>query len=311
MISNIISTKGLSKKYGSQFVLKDVSLNVKNKDIYGFLGENGAGKTTTIKLLSGLLIPASGKIIIDGMDMDIESNNIKKIIGLVPQDSSFYDSRNALSHMIYYGRLKGLTNKDALEQSNILLDKVGLKGALKKKVGNFSHGMKKRLAIAQALLNKPKILILDEPTNGLDPAGTRQIKEILCEFNNNGITIVISSHNLLEIQEICNRVGIIDKGKIIAEDKIEKIRIFESNGVVTVGVYDLSHKIINLIESLEFVVKTELKAENILDIFVNSIDDTKPEINKLIVENGGRVFKLVENSLSLEDAFFNITKKGL
>lgn len=167
--------------------------------------------------------------------------------------------------------------------------------------------MKKRLAIAQALLNKPKILILDEPTNGLDPAGTRQIKEILCEFNNNGITIVISSHNLLEIQEICNRVGIIHKGKIIAEDKIETIRHLESNGVVTVGVYNLSHKIINLIESLEFVVKTELKAENILDIFVNSMDDTKPEINKLIVENGGRVFKLVENSLSLEDAFFNIT----
>ena len=137
--------------------------------------------------------------------------------------------------------------------------------------------------------------------------GTRQIKEILCEFNNNGITIVISSHNLLEIQEICNRVGIIHKGKIIEEDKIETIRHLESNGVVTVGVYNLSHKIINLIESLEFVVKTELKAENILDIFVNSMDDTKPEINKLIVENGGRVFKLVENSLSLEDAFFNIT----
>lgn len=311
MISNIISTKGLSKKYGSQFVLNDVSLNVKNKDIYGFLGENGAGKTTAIKLLSGLLIPASGKIIIDGMDMDIESNNIKKIIGLVPQDSNFYDSRNALSHMIYYGRLKGLSKKDALEQSNILLDKVGLKEALKKKVGNFSHGMKKRLAIAQALLNKPKILILDEPTNGLDPVGTRQIKEILCEFNNNGITIVISSHNLLEIQEICNRVGIIHKGKIIAEDEIEKIRHLESNGVVTVGVYNLSQKIIDLIESLEFVVKTEIKAENILDIFVNSIDDTKPEINKLIVENGGRVFKLIENSLSLEEAFFYITKTGL
>ncbi|CAG0959886.1 Linearmycin resistance ATP-binding protein LnrL [Methanosarcinales archaeon] len=306
-MTSIITTEGLSKKYGSQFVLNDVSLNVKNKDIYGFLGENGAGKTTTIKLLSGLLISTSGKIIIDDMDMDIESNNIKKIIGLVPQDSSFYDSRNALSHMIYYGRLKGLTKKDALEQSNILLDKVGLKEAMKKNVGYFSHGMKKRLAIAQALLNKPKILILDEPTNGLDPAGTRQIKEILCEFNNNGITIVISSHNLLEIQEICNRVGIIHKGKIIAEDKIETIRHLESNGVVTVGVYNLSHKIINLIESLEFVVKTELKAENILDIFVNSMDDTKPEINKLIVENGGRVFKLVENSLSLEDAFFNIT----
>jgi len=308
MIPDIISTKGLSKRYGSQFVLNDVSLNVKKEDIYGFLGQNGAGKTTTIKLLSGLLIPTKGNIIIDGMDMNNESRKIKKIIGLVPQDSSFYDSRDTLSHMIYYGRLKGLTKKDASGQSNALLDKVGLEQAKDKTVGHFSHGMKKRLGIAQALLNNPKVLILDEPANGLDPVGIRQIRELLRELNNNGITIFISSHNLLEIQEICNRVGIIDRGEMILEDSIDKIRHLESNGVITVGVYNLTPEIINLIESLEFVVKTELKSENILDIFVNYEEDAKPEINKLIVENGGRVFKLIENSLSLEDAFFNATK---
>lgn len=308
MIPDIISTKGLSKRYGSQFVLNDVSLNVKNEDIYGFLGQNGAGKTTTIKLLSGLLIPTNGEIIIDGMDMNNESRKIKKIIGLVPQDSSFYDNRDALSHMIYYGRLKGLTKKDASEQSNALLNKIGLKQAKDKTVGHFSHGMKKRLGIAQALLNNPRVLILDEPTNGLDPVGIRQIRELLRELNNDGITIFISSHNLLEIQEICNRVGIIDRGDMILEDSIDQIRHLESNGVITVGVYNLTPEIINLVGSLEFVVKTELKSKDILDVFVNYEEDAKPEINKLIVENGGRVFKLIENSLSLEDAFFNATK---
>ncbi|AKB59695.1 ABC transporter ATP-binding protein [Methanosarcina barkeri] len=302
-----ISTKNLSKKYGSRFVLESLSLNVEKGSIYGFLGQNGAGKTTTIKLLSGLSIPTQGQIFVDGMDMSSESGKVKQVLGLVPQDSGFYDERTALSHMIYYGRLKGLSKKESLEQSRVLLDQVGLGNEMFKKVGYFSHGMKTRLGIAQALLNSPKVLILDEPTNGLDPVGIRQIRQILFECNNNGITIFISSHNLLEIQEICTYVGILDKGKLIAESTIEKIRHIESSGVITVGVYNLSSEIVHLIESLEFVIKTELKSEHTLEIFVNSNKDVKPEINRLIVESGGQVFKLIENSLSLEDAFFEAT----
>lgn len=302
-----ISTKNLYKKYGSRFVLEDLSLNVNKGSIYGFLGQNGAGKTTTIKLLSGLSIPTQGQIFVDGIDMSSESGKIKQILGLVPQDSGFYDERTALSHMFYYGRLKGLSKKESLEQSRILLDQVGLGNEMFKKVGYFSHGMKTRLGIAQALLNNPEILILDEPTNGLDPVGIRQIRQILRECNNNRITIFLSSHNLLEIQEICTHVGILDKGKLITESTIENIRHLESNGVITVGVYNLSSEIISLIESLEFVVKTELKAEHALEIYVNSKIDVKPEINRLIVESGGQVFKLIENSFSLEDAFFNVT----
>jgi len=302
-----ISTKNLYKKYGSRFVLDNLSLNVENGSIYGFLGQNGAGKTTTIKLLSGLSRPTQGQIFVDGMDLSSESGKVKQILGLVPQDSGFYDERTALSHMVYYGRLKGLSKKESLEQSQVLLGQVGLGNEILKKVGYFSHGMKTRLGIAQALLNNPKVLILDEPTNGLDPVGIRQIRQILRECNNNGITIFLSSHNLLEIQEICTDVGILDKGKLIAESTIEKIRHLESNGVITVGVYNLSSEMVSLIESLKFVVKTELKAEHILDIFVNSRTDVKPEINRLIVESGGQVFKLIENSLSLEDVFFDAT----
>jgi len=271
------------------------------------LGQNGAGKTTTIKLLSGLSIPTQGQIFVYGMDLSSESGKVKQILGLVPQDSGFYDERTALNHMVYYGRLKGLSKKESLEQSRILLNQVGLGNEMFKKVGYFSHGMKTRLGIAQALLNSPKVLILDEPTNGLDPVGIRQIRQILFECNNNGITIFLSSHNLLEIQEICTYVGILDKGKLIAESTIEKIRHLESNGVITIGVYNLSSEMISLIESLEFVIKTELKAKNTLDIFVNSKTDVKPEINRLIVESGGQVLKLIENSLSLEDVFFNAT----
>jgi len=271
------------------------------------LGQNGAGKTTTIKLLSGLSTPTQGQIFVDGMDLSSESGKIKQILGLVPQDSGFYDERTALSHMVYYGRLKGLSKKESLEQSRILLDQVGLGNETFKRMGYFSHGMKTRLGIAQALLNNPKVLILDEPTNGLDPVEIRQIRQILRECNNKGITIFLSSHNLLEIQEICTHVGILDKGKLITESTIEKIRHLESNGVITIGVYNLSSEMISLIENLEFVVKTELKVEHNLDIYVNSEIDVKPEINRLIVESGGKVFKLIENSLSLEDAFFDAT----
>lgn len=271
------------------------------------MGQNGAGKTTTIKLLSGLSIPTQGQIFVDGMDLSSESEKIKQVLGLVPQDSGFYDERTALSHMLYYGRLKGLSKKESLEQSRVLLERVGLGNEMFKKVSYFSHGMKTRLGVAQALLNNPKVLVLDEPINGLDPVGIRQVREIIQECNKNGVTIFLSSHNLLEVQEICTHVGILDKGKLIAESTIEKIRHLESNGVITVGVYNLSPGIISVVENLKFVVKTETKNGNILEIFVNSNTDVKPEINRLIVEQGGKVFKLMENSRSLEDAFLDAT----
>ena len=307
MMATAISIKNLYKKYGPRYVLDDLSFDVEKGSIYGFLGQNGAGKTTTIKILSGLSIPDDGQIIIDNMDLSLEADKIKNILGLVPQDSEFYDERTALSQMNYFARLKGLSKDEGQKQSMLLLERVGLANEMTKKVGSFSHGMKKRLSIAQALLNDPKILILDEPTNGLDPVGVRQVKQIIRECNDNGITILVSSHNLLEIQEICTHVGILKNGKLITEGTIGDIRRLESNGVITVGIYNMSPEIVSLVENMEYVVKTELKEKNILEIYVNSKTDVKPELNKLIVDNGGQVFKLIENSLSLEDAYLSAT----
>ncbi|MDI3485261.1 MAG: type transport system ATP-binding protein [Methanolobus sp.] len=307
MMATAISIKNLYKKYGPRYVLEDLSFDVQKGSIYGFLGQNGAGKTTTIKILSGLSIPDDGQIIIDNMDLSLEADKIKNILGLVPQDSEFYDERTALSQMNYFARLKGLSKDEGQEQSMLLLERVGLANEMTKKVGSFSHGMKKRLSIAQALLNEPKILILDEPTNGLDPVGVRQVKQIIRECNDIGITILVSSHNLLEIQEICTHVGILKNGKLITEGTIGDIRRLESNGVITVGIYNMSPEIVSLVENMEYVVKTELKEKNILEIYVNSKTDVKPELNKLIVNNGGEVFKLIENSLSLEDAYLSAT----
>lgn len=307
-MATAISIKNLYKKYGPRYVLEDLSFDVEKGSIYGFLGQNGAGKTTTIKILSGLSIPDDGQIIIDNMDLSLEADKIKNILGLVPQDSEFYDERTALSQMNYFARLKGLSKDEGQEQSMLLLERVGLENEMTKKVGSFSHGMKKRLSIAQALLNDPKILILDEPTNGLDPVGVRQVKQIIRDCNDNGITIFVSSHNLLEIQEICTHIGILKNGRLITEGTIGDIRRLESNGVITVGIYNMSPEIVSLVEGVEYVVKTELKEKNILEIYVNSKTDVKPELNKLIVNNGGQVFKLIENSLSLEDAYLSATE---
>ncbi|SDG32202.1 ABC-2 type transport system ATP-binding protein [Methanolobus vulcani] len=307
-MATAISIKNLYKKYGPRYVLEDLSFDVEKGSIYGFLGQNGAGKTTTIKILSGLSIPNGGQILIDNMDLSLEADKIKNILGLVPQDSEFYDERTALSQMNYFARLKGLSKDEGQEQSMLLLERVGLENEMTKKVGSFSHGMKKRLSIAQALLNDPKILILDEPTNGLDPVGVRQVKQIIRDCNDNGITIFASSHNLLEIQEICTHIGILKNGRLITEGTIGDIRRLESNGVITVGIYNMSPEIVSLVEGVEYVVKTELKEKNILEIYVNSKTDVKPELNKLIVNNGGQVFKLIENSLSLEDAYLSATE---
>ena len=289
------------------------------------MARNGSGKTSLLNCLTGADIPDSGNIVFrneinvgylkqeDNFDedlsiMDTVFSTQNEVLSLIKEYSLCLEANDDMDKISeLFERISELDAWSTENKIREILSKLRL-SEFNKKVKMLSGGQRRRLALAKVLIEEPDLLILDEPTNGLDPVGIRQIRELLRELNNNGITIFISSHNLLEIQEICNRVGIIDRGEMILEDSIDKIRHLESNGVITVGVYNLTPEIINLIESLEFVVKTELKSENILDIFVNYEEDAKPEINKLIVENGGRVFKLIENSLSLEDAFFNVTK---
>lgn len=238
----MINIKKLSKSYGDDKVVDNLNLEIKKGTIFGFLGPNGAGKTTTIKMLVGLSRPTSGEI-------KIENKNIEKsqeIIGFMPEDPYFYDHLTALEFMQYMRslfnparhselvsesrnekipkRVRDDNKKRQEDNINSLLALVGLKKAKKQKIGQFSKGMKQRLGLAQAIINDPEYLFLDEPLDGLDPIGRREFKEILLNLKKLGKTIFFNSHILSDVEEICDQIGIIDKGKLIYSGPVKKFR---------------------------------------------------------------------------------------
>ena len=259
-------------------------------------------------MLSGLIRPTKGTAIVNDMELS-DINNIKKNIGVYPQESNFYPDRSAKDHMILYGSLKGLNKMQALSESVRLLQLVGLNESEDVKVGNFSHGMKKRLGIAQALVGNPDLLILDEITNGLDPLWTKQVRDLITELNKDGITIVFSSHNLFEIQQMCNRVGIIHKGQLVAEDSIDLIKNYiEADSIITIGIYNLSPEMVEWIKQKKEAKKVEQMNGNKVLVYADSKYDIKPDIIHGLVSLGADIFELSEKSRSLEDVFIHLTK---
>ena len=304
----MLETKNLTKNFGKFVAVDNLNIHVQKGDIYGFLGPNGAGKTTTIGMLSGLIRPTKGTAIVNDLELS-DINNIKKNIGVYPQESNFYPDRSAKDHMILYGSLKGLNKIQALSESVRLLQLVGLNESEDVKVGNFSHGMKKRLGIAQALIGNPDLLILDEITNGLDPLWAKQVRDLITELNKDGITIVFSSHNLFEIQQICNRVGIIHKGQLVAEDSIDLIKNYiEADSIITIGIYNLSPEMVEWIKQKNETKKVEQINENKVLVYADSKYDIKPDIIHGLVSLGADIFELSEKSQSLENVFIHLTK---
>jgi ABC-2 type transport system ATP-binding protein len=304
----MLETKNITKNFGKFVAVDNLNIHVQKGDIYGFLGPNGAGKTTTIGMLSGLIRPTNGTATINDLELS-DINNIKKNVGVFPQESNFYPDRSAKDHMILYGSLKGLNKMQALSESVRLLQLVGLNESEDVKVGNFSHGMKKRLGIAQALIGNPDLLILDEITNGLDPLWAKQVRDLITELNKDGITIVFSSHNLFEIQQICNRVGIIHKGQLVAEDSIDLIKNYiEADSIITIGIYNLSPEMVEWIKQKNETKKVERMNENKVLVYADSKYDIKPDIIHGLVSLGADIFELSEKSRSLEDVFIHLTK---
>ena len=217
----IIETKNLTKKFGAKIVVNDVELKVKKGEIYGFLGPNGAGKTTTIRMLLGLAQPTKGSIHIFGKDVKKEKLTILKKVGSLVEYPSYY------GHLTAYENLEAVRILLDVPKSRIdeVLSIVRLTNDAKRPVKGFSLGMKQRLGIASALLGNPELLILDEPTNGLDPSGIIEIRELIkCMPKEHGITIVLSSHLLSEIDQMATQVGIISKGQMIFQDSISKLK---------------------------------------------------------------------------------------
>ncbi len=208
MRDNILETKELTKNFSGQLAVNSVSLQVKRNSIYGLLGPNGAGKSTTLKLILGLLRPTKGQIFFDGEPWKRE--HLAKIGSLI-EEPALYENLTAEENLLVHTELLGIP-KDKIYE---VLETVDLKDTGKKKTSQFSHGMKERLGIAIALLNDPPLLLLDEPTSGLDPMGIQEFRELIAAFPKKGMTVILSSHILSEVEQIVDEIGIIDKGQLI------------------------------------------------------------------------------------------------
>ena len=218
----IIETKSLTKFYGKRRGIEDINLKIEKNSIYGFLGPNGAGKTTTLSSLIGLVRKTRGKVIIDNKDLDKEGEEIKKVVGMMPQDMSAYPSKTAFQNMMFYAKLKDMEKTEAIKQIDSLFKEFEIEEIRNIKVKKLSHGQAKIILIMQTFLGDPKIIILDEPIAGFDPQKVFMLRNILKKKRNQ--TIVISSHNLEVIDRLCTHIGIIHEGKLILQGKKEKIK---------------------------------------------------------------------------------------
>ncbi|MCD1296334.1 ABC transporter ATP-binding protein [Methanocella sp. CWC-04] len=219
----MIRTENLTKIYDGVRAVDSLSLEVKEGEVFGFLGPNGAGKTTAIGMMVGLIEPAEGKCLINGVDVIKNPLDAKRMTGYLPDGVGFYAHLSARQNLKYFSKFYDMESGDADRRIAELLDYVGLAG-VEKPAGSFSRGMRQRLGLAQALLNDPEIIFMDEPTNGLDPQGVMQFRHAINDLARKGKTIFFSSHIMEEVQQVCNTIGIITKGKLIASGTIEDVK---------------------------------------------------------------------------------------
>jgi len=224
----MIQCIGLRKSYGALVAVHDLDLEIAPGEVFGFLGPNGAGKTTTIRMMVGLLEPSGGQVLLGGHDLATAPEAAKALLGYVPDQPFLYDKLTAKEFLRFIGGLYRLERDDIADRSVDLLEEFGLVDRAEELIETYSHGMKQRLALAAALIHRPRILILDEPMVGMDPQGALALRQLLGGLAASGITIFLSTHSLAVAEELCDRIGILDHGKLIAQGTLAELRIHAS-----------------------------------------------------------------------------------
>ena len=311
----MIRTHGLTKVFSS-FGSKDVmavdhiDFDVEQGDIFGFLGPNGAGKTTTIRMLTAILSPTSGTAEICGYDIIKEPMKAKLSLGLMPEALGFYNEMRAIDVLEFYAKFYKIPKSERRKRVKELLKLVGLSKFAYRRTGAYSHGMRKRLALAQAMINNPEILILDEPTGGLDPEGKQNFREMIRDLHKRGITIFLSSHILPEVQQICNKVCILNKSKVVVVDTIDNLTKTIRSKVeahIFIEANMLNDEVLEEIRKIDGVLNVEHDNGKI-DIVARGDMDVSPNINSLLVNRGVRVRTIQIQEPDLEDIFLSLTK---
>ena len=304
-----IETNNLTKRYGSLTAVNKLSLIVERNTIHGFLGPNGAGKTTTIKILVGLLKASEGTAKIFGKEVHVDQADERLRIGYMPELPKFPKHLKGAELLDIYGRMYGMTQQELKEQIPKLIDLVGLKGREKDLIGKYSKGMQQRIGIAQALLNSPDLVILDEPSIGLDPVGMVEVRELVKAISKEGMTVFVSSHLLFEVEQICTHVTIINKGSLLVSDTLQNVSSMLSGpAMIHVELAELSDAVIVAVKKLPFVSGVWRTGNN-LSIQVATHDDVRAEVSQEITRSGGVVVGISQKASNLEDVFIQLVSK--
>jgi ABC-2 type transport system ATP-binding protein len=303
-----IETDNLTKNFGSLTAVNKLNLKVQKNTIHGFLGPNGAGKTTTIKILVGLLKPTSGSVKVLGQEVHVDQADSRLNIGYMPELPRFPKHLKGAELLDVYGRMYGMTQQERAEQIPKLIESVGLKGRENDLIGKYSKGMQQRIGIAQALLNNPELVILDEPSIGLDPVGMVEVRELMKTISKEGVTVFLSSHLLFEVEQICDHVTIINKGSVLASDTLQNISGALGPAMMHIELANLSNEVIAAVKKLPFVSGT-WKTGSTLYIQVTTYDDVRAQVSKEVTGAGGVIVGMSQKTSNLEDIFIQLVSK--
>ena len=306
----VVNTEDLTKSYGDFTAVNHLNMEVEQGEIFGFLGPNGAGKTTTVLMLMGLSIPTSGTAKVGGYDIVEQSREVRSVASILPEYSSLYGDLTTFENLDYLGQLNDMPREERENRIHEVLEIVSMSEWLDAKYESFSRGMKQRVGIASTMMKNPKVVFLDEPTLGLDPVGTREIRELILDLKNRqGLTVVMTSHILSEIQLTCDRIGIINRGKLVLKETMENL-----NHVMT-GAEDrridfkltkVTPDLIKDIEAIEGV--KDVKQEN-GRLYVYGTDDTDVHVSQTIVEHGSTILLMKPREYTLEEIFMKYYQK--
>jgi len=315
---NDIEVDSVTKRFEDVVAVDNLSISVAKGELFGLLGPNGAGKSTLTKMISGMLNPTSGTIKVGNYSVQDESMKVKEILGVVPQDIVLYDYLNAKENLAFYGRLYGLSGRKLSTKIDELLEFTQLdEKAVKRHVSTYSGGMKRRVNIAAALLHEPQVILLDEPTAGLDPQNKHALWEIIEDLKKQGKTIVLTTHIMEEAEELCNRVAIMDHGKIIAlgspSQLVTKVKM---ENTITVVPDKTSPSLIEQVKGVSGVKKVytipdENEKRDTVKVITDCPDDILPDIVSTIVNTGTKVLSVQLSRVTLEDVFIMLTGRSL
>lgn len=304
-----IKVKNLTKRYGPQKAVDNISFEVKAGEILGFLGPNGAGKTTTMKAITSYLAPTDGDITIGNYSIWTDQEQIKKQIGYLPEHNPLYQEMPVIDYLQYVAELQGIRKDKIKERILEMVQICGLEGEKHKRISELSKGYRQRVGLAQALIHDPEVLILDEPTTGLDPNQIIEIRELIKKIGRSK-TVILSSHILAEVEATCDRILIINKGKIVANGTAQELRKAEKgNELIKVTIEDGErNEIIQALQELPTVEMVDAKAEGLIEVQSHAGQSSKRDIFKLCVEKNWVLTQLTPVETKLEDVFRELTR---